>query len=56
MEKPAAPPLPRWVKGFSALAFGLFVVFVVLHVTGRSPHGHSGHLNTLPASTAASSP
>ena len=56
MAKHAAPPTPRWVKAFSALALGLLVLFVVLHVTGRSPHGHSGHRNAVPASNASPSP
>lgn len=41
---PAAPPPPRWVKLFGIAAAIAIVVFAVLHLTGRSPHGHSGHL------------
>ncbi len=38
------PPagMPRWVKGFLALAVILLVVVVVLHLNGTMTAGHGG--------------
>ncbi|MEU0246213.1 hypothetical protein ABZ192_18070 [Streptomyces sp. NPDC006235] len=42
-----APATPRWVKVSSAVAVGLIVLFIVLHLTGSGfgpgMHAGSGH-------------
>jgi Ni,Fe-hydrogenase I cytochrome b subunit len=34
---------PRWVKVFGVVVFALFLVFVVLHLTGIALGGHQSH-------------
>ncbi len=34
------PGTPRWVKVFGIIAVVLVLVFIILHVTGRSVGGH----------------
>ncbi len=29
---------PRWVKAFGIIAIALFLLFIILHLTGYSPH------------------
>jgi hypothetical protein len=41
LAEPAAPP--RWVKAFGVIALLLAALFVVLHLTGNSFHGHAPH-------------
>lgn len=53
MANPAAPPTPRWVKVFGALAVLLLALFVALHVSGRSPHGHGAHASQADDATHA---
>ena len=43
-------PTPRWVKIFAGVAAVLFVIIVILHLTGLAPHHH-----TLPAGLFGSS-
>ncbi|MFI5489160.1 hypothetical protein [Micromonospora echinaurantiaca] len=39
---PEAPPaVPGWVKLFGLVALVLVAAFVILHLTGLSPSGHS---------------
>ncbi|WP_336788524.1 hypothetical protein [Paenibacillus sp. MMO-177] len=35
------PGTPRWVKVFGIIALVLFLLFVVLHLTGRGFGGHT---------------
>ncbi len=42
---PGDESTPRWVKVLGIIAIVLIVLFVILHLTGNSPRGHtpSGH-------------
>ena len=37
------PSTPRWVKVFGIVAVVLVLLFVILHLTGHSPGGHTSH-------------
>jgi hypothetical protein len=42
------PRTPRWVKVFGITGIVLFLVVIVLHLTGRSPGGHiHAHTSTM---------
>ena len=40
---------PRWVKVFGIVALVLFLVVVIMHLTGNSMGGHGGHRRHVPA-------
>jgi hypothetical protein len=37
----SAPGTPLWVKVFGIIALALVLLFVVLHLTGHAPRGHT---------------
>ena len=41
MTEPPRNKTPRWVKAFGIVAIGLVLLFVILHLTGNSPGGHT---------------
>ena len=41
--RPRIPSPPRWVKVFAAVAAILFLLFLVLHVTGHGFGAHAMH-------------
>ena len=40
LNRGSAPSTPRWVKVFGIIAVILVLLFVILHLTGKSPAGH----------------
>lgn len=43
----SAPSTPRWVYIFGAIALGLVLLFVILHLTGNSLGGPGSHMPSM---------
>ncbi|WP_434044028.1 MULTISPECIES: hypothetical protein [Sorangium] len=46
LDRGSTPPTPRWVKAFAAVVVVLIVLWVALHLTGRSLGGPGSHAPT----------
>ncbi len=46
-ERRSAPGTPRWVKVFGIIALVLVLVFITLHLTGRSPMDHNSNMGDM---------
>jgi hypothetical protein len=44
-DREATTGTPRWVKAFGIVALVLFLLFVILHLTGRGLGGHAPSSN-----------
>ena len=40
-HRDSAPGMPRWVKVFGIIAIVLILLFIILHLTGNAPSGHT---------------
>ncbi len=56
-DPPIPPPgAPGWVKVFAIIGGTLFLLFVLLHLTGLRPHHGGFHDNHVPPGHAAGTP
>lgn len=46
VSRKAPPATPHWVKVFGWIGTVLVLLIVILHLTGRSPGGHTSHTST----------
>jgi hypothetical protein len=46
-DRRSAPGTPRWVKVFGIIALVLVLVFITLHLTGRSPMDHNSNMSNM---------
>ena len=56
-DRRSTPGTPRWVKILGIIAIVLVLVFITLHLTGRSPMDHNmGNMDMTPTQQEVQQP